>query len=226
MKKQEKIIFISDFDGTITKKDFYWILLDDYIGEKGIDYYKEWKKRKKIGTEFLNTVFTWYEFTEDERIEALNKVEIDKGVTQVRDYIQQIGGEFLILSAGFKYYIDYALDKYGIEQMKVITNNGDFRNNTFIMEPDNNSIYYSEIYGIDKEKVAKEYRNKCKLLIYAGDSEPDYKAALYADIIFAKNELADMLDNNNINYYKYESFIDIYEKLRGSLNLKWDSNND
>lgn len=207
-------IFISDFDGTITKKDFYWILLDDYIGQKGIDYYYEWKKEKLIGTEFLNKVFTWHDFTEEERVEILGKVQIDNDLEKVIELIEELGGDFHILSAGFRYYIDAALAKRNLSHLHVITNEGDFRNNTFIMEPDESSPWYSKVYGVDKGLVAKHYKAKAKKLYFAGDSEPDFHAAKYADVIFAKEELAKLLDEAGIDYYSYESFIDIYHHMK------------
>ena len=206
-------VFISDFDGTITKKDFYWIIIEDYIGQRGIDFYKEWKKSKRIGVEFLNKVFTWHTFTEEEREEALNKVEIDKKLPEVIEEVKKQGGDFVILSAGFRYYIDYVLQKEGIEDIPVYTNEGSFKNNTLVMEPDEDSPYYSELYGIDKEKVAKEHHNKYKKIYFAGDSQPDFKAALYADVIFAKDELAKLLDEAEHPYIKYSNFGEILAYL-------------
>lgn len=207
-------IFISDFDGTITAKDFYWILLDDYIGQKGIDYYHEWKKTGKIGIEFLNKVFTWHTFTEDERLEALSKVSIDKDLERIVDFVTEGGGDFHILSAGFRYYINDALKKRDLSHLHVITNEGTFRDSTFIMEPDASSPFYSPVYGVDKEKAALHYKKDCKKLYFAGDSEPDFWAAQHADIIFAKHELAHILDDKGISYYKYESFADILTHLK------------
>lgn len=207
-------IFVSDFDGTITKKDFYWILLDDYIGQKGIDYYHEWKKTKKIGTEFLNTVFTWHTFTEDERLEALGKVDIDDHLEQVVDYVIEKGGDFHICSAGFKYYIDIALEEKGLGHLSVHTNEGTFRNDTFIMEPDEASPFFSKIYGINKEIVALYYKERCQKLYFAGDTEPDFHAAKHADVIFAKHELAVLLDKAGIDYYPYVDFADILKLLK------------
>jgi len=210
----KEFIFISDFDGTISTKDFYWILLDDYIGDKGIAYYHEWKKTKKIGTEFLNTVFSWHSFTEEERLEALSKVEIDKDLVSLVDFVEGKGGEFHILSAGFRYYIDDALKKSHLEHLHVITNEGTFKNHMFVMEPDKQSPFYSETYGIDKEKAALFYKNKCKKLYYAGDSEPDFWAAQHADVVFAKDELAMLLEKEGIDYYQYRNFQDILDQLK------------
>lgn len=209
----KEFIFISDFDGTITAKDFYWILIDDYIGQKGVDYYKEWKPNNKIGTEFLNKVFSWHTFTEEERVEALNKVSLDLGLESVVEWVGTAGGDFQILSAGFSYYIEDALAKRGLSHLHVNTNNGTFREGTFIMEPDVSSPFHSDVYGIDKEKVALHYKEQCKKLYFAGDSEPDFWAAKHADVIFAKEELAHLLDREGMTYYAYESFSDILEWL-------------
>lgn len=207
------LIFISDFDGTITEKDFYWILLDDYIGKEGIDYYYKWKENNKIGTEFLNRVFSWHKFSEIERMKALEKVSVDKDLEKVIGMVEDAGGEFMILSAGFNYYIDDALKRRNLNRIKVVTNNGGFRDGCFIMEPDEKGEFYSPVYGVNKESVAKYYKGKCNKLIFAGDSEPDYLAALQADLVFAKNELAHLMDLNDVRYYKYENFDDIRKKL-------------
>ena len=166
-KAKKDFIFISDFDGTITAKDFYWILLDDYIGREGIDFYYDWKKTKKIGTEFLNMVFQWHKFSDHERMEALAKVSLDKDLEKVIDKVEEKGGEFMILSAGFRYYIDDALDKRNLNRIQVVTNDGTFRDGCFVMEPDEKGEFYSPVYGVDKEAVAKYYKKKCKKLIFA-----------------------------------------------------------
>lgn len=215
---KEKGVFISDFDGTITAKDFYWILLDDYIGQKGIDYYHEWKKSRKIDTEFLNTVFAWKEFTEFEKNEAISKVSIDPLLEEVITFTQNQGFAFWILSAGFDYYIKKALAMRGLEKTVLYTNPGDFIDHTFKMSPNINAPFYSPIYGIDKEKVALEAKKQFERIIFAGDSEPDLKAALQADVIFAKHELARLLDERHVDYYVYNDFSDILVQLK-KINL-------
>jgi 2,3-diketo-5-methylthio-1-phosphopentane phosphatase len=209
----KEFIFISDYDNTITKKDFYWILLDDYIGEKGKAFYKEWKKDKLIGTEFLNQVFTWHKFSKEEHDEALSKVEMDRDLEKVVNWVDENEGEFYILSAGFRYYIDHVLKAQGLEHLKVLTNEGSFENGIFKMEPDQSSPWYSEVYGIDKGLVAQYYKKQCKTLYFVGDSEPDFHAAKHADIVFAKEELARIMEVEGMEYIPYTCFLDIYQWL-------------
>lgn len=216
--KANSFVFISDFDGTITKKDFYWILLDDYIGSRGIEYYHEWKKSKKIGTEFLNTVFGWRPLTDQECNEAIDKVIVDPALKKVIQWVDSHKGDFWILSAGFDYYINKVLKKYNLEEVTLYTNPGAFEDQKFIMRPLPESEFYSSVYGIDKEKVALFAKEQFPYFIFAGDSEPDYHAAVHADLIFAKHELASLLDLKSLKYVPYETFEDIYIHLQ-TLNM-------
>lgn len=210
-------IFISDFDNTISEKDFYWILLDDYIGEEGVDFYKAWKKTKKIGTEFLNQVFAMYRLTDEEYLEALDKVRMDKDLEKVVAHVTEKGGDFHLCSAGFDLYIQHALARRGLEHLSLHTNKGIFKDGTFIMTPDKASRFYSDVYGIDKEKVALYYKAQTEKLYFAGDSEPDYWAARHGDVIFAKEELAAILDKEGRAYYPYEDFADILKYLEAGV---------
>jgi len=210
----KEFIFISDFDNTISERDFYWLVIDHYIGQRGVDYYKEWKKSNKIGTEFLNTIFSWHTFTDEAHIEALDRVHMDVDLEGVETFVRDHGGDFHILSAGFSYYIEYALAKRGLGHLHVITNEGSFRKGQFLMEPDQTSPYYSDVYGINKEAVALHYKAQTKKLYFAGDSEPDFWAAQHADVIFAKEELARILDGKGIPYIAYRNFADILEALK------------
>ena len=210
-------IFISDFDNTISERDFYWLVIDHYIGQRGVDYYNEWKKSHKIGTTFLNKVFGWYTFTEEEHNEVLSKVRIDRDLEAVEAFVTDRGGDFHILSAGFRYYIEHALAVRNLEHLSVMTNEGGFKEGHFIMEPDKTSPFYSEVYGINKEAVALHYKKQAKKLYFAGDSEPDFWAAQHADVIFAKEELARILDESGIVYIPYKNFGDILEALQSGV---------
>lgn len=212
--KTKHFVFISDFDGTITSKDFYWILLDDYIGKKGIDFYHEWKKSKKIGTEFLNTVFGWRPLSEEECTEAIGKVQIDESLKTVIEWVEDLGGDFWILSAGFSYYIERVLERHQLDHVTLYTNPGSFENHVFKMNPQESSPFYSPVYGIDKQKVALYAKERYEYVIFAGDSEPDYHAAVHADLIFAKHELAKLLDQQGKTYIPYDNFKDILSYLK------------
>lgn len=207
-------IFISDFDGTLSLKDFYWILIDDYIGEEGKEHYLAWKKDNKIDVTFLNKVFTWHSFNKDEHDEILGKVKLDEGIYGLLDLLEVDDVAFELLSAGFSYYIEAALKRYKLEYLKVTTNPGAFENGLFVIQPDDNAWFYSEVYGVNKETVIKRYKETYETVYFAGDSEPDFLAAVAADVRFAKDELARLLDVAGIDYYAYTCFDDITRVMK------------
>lgn len=206
-------IFISDFDGTISRKDFYWIIIDDYIGEEGRAFYLDWKSKHKIDVPFLNRVFTWHDFTDKEHDDILKKVEIDHNFKTLIKWCESVECDTLVLSAGFRYYIDKVMAVEGLEKIPVITNEGIFKEGHFVIKPDKDAWYYHDVYGVDKETVIKHYKESYKKVYFAGDSEPDYLAALAADVVFAKDELAKMLRENNQKFIEFEEFSEVVDFL-------------
>lgn len=202
-------LFISDFDGTLSRKDFYWIIIDDYIGEEGKRFYLDWKAKHKIDVPFLNKVFTWHDFTDQEHDEILDKVVIDEDFHDFDLWCQEHAMGLKVLSAGFDYYIKKVFDKRGLSHLEVLSNPGIFEGGHFVIKPDPNSWFYHDVYGVDKEIVVKHYKESYKKVFFAGDSEPDFKAAMAADLCFAKDELAALLRREGHPFYEFDHFSEI-----------------
>jgi 2-hydroxy-3-keto-5-methylthiopentenyl-1-phosphate phosphatase len=49
-------------------------------------------------------------------------------------------------------------------------------------------------------------------VIYIGDGYSDRCPAMQADIVFAKDHLADLMDEKGVQYEPFESFADVIEK--------------
>lgn len=216
----EKFVFISDFDGTLTEKDFYKIITDEYLKEETKEMYKDWKNKKIKDVEYLGYVFGNIKRTEKEIYEDIMKIKLDCFASEFIKNIQAEGGDFIVVSAGTGYYIDKVLKNNGIEGVEVYTNKGVFKDNGIHFVLDENSEFYSEIYGIDKMKVVKKLKGKYDKIFYAGDSEPDLKAALVADVVFAKSELIDFLKQEDKKFIEFNDFNDIWKKLKSIIDDK------
>lgn len=210
-----KRIFVSDFDGTLTQKDFYKIMIDDYLGDEGKQYYQDWIKTGKIDVDFLNKIFSWIEVDEERYKELIGKVDIDGFLSDFRDYLNSQQIDFMILSAGFDLYIQDALKLRGLDDIKVVTNPGVYENQRLRMAPDESAPHYSALFGIDKGQVVESLRDEYDVIYFAGDSEPDLKAAENADYVYAKEQLAELMDKKGLSYHSYHNFKDIFDHLRG-----------
>ena len=209
----KKWAFVSDFDGTISKQDFYWMVIDKYFPE-GRELFKKWKAGELKDIEFLGTVFASIHQSEQKIIDDIHSIPIDEYVPDFIQHVQKNGGDFYILSAGTNYYIHYILKKYGITDVEVFSNKGFFKEDNVHLDIDENHWHYSERYGIDKSKVIQKLKEEYETVYFAGDSEPDSHPAKFADVTFAKDALQDLLRQQGVPFVAVETFEDIEQYLK------------
>src|SRR3972149_1484236 len=51
-------------------------------------------------------------------------------------------------------------------------------------------------------------------VVYIGDGDSDLCPAVEADVVFAKERLADLCDSESIPYHRFETFADIEREMR------------
>ncbi|WLR43389.1 MtnX-like HAD-IB family phosphatase [Bacillus carboniphilus] len=209
----KKWAFVSDFDGTISKKDFYWVVIEKYFPE-GKELFHEWKDGKLQDIDFLTTVFRSIGQEEEQIIEDILQIPIDEKVPAFVREVQKHGGDFYILSAGTDYYIHHILKKYNLENVKVFSNEGYYDAKNIHMKIDKNHEFYSPRYGIDKSKVISMLKKDYQQVFFAGDSEPDSHPAKVADVTFAKDALQTILQEQEVNYVPVSSFENIQDHLQ------------
>ena len=149
-------LFITDFDGTITAQDFFNQILFRF------EHYKAFFSEKKSGFELLKEVFESANLTEKQFEEEIKHIPMDPSFFNFCKFIKKIGGDILILSAGFSYYIEKKLELQGIKNVKVLANPSYFENGTFKMFKLKDERFYSKEHGIDKEKVVLYYKKNMK----------------------------------------------------------------
>ncbi|TMW73432.1 MtnX-like HAD-IB family phosphatase [Alteribacter natronophilus] len=211
--------FVSDFDGTISLQDFYWMVIEKYYPE-GRELYRDWKAGRMKDIDFLSTVFSSINQDEQTIIDDIYNMEIDKYVPAFIQEVQASGGDFYILSAGSDYYIRHMLEKHGIKNVEVYANRGFYEKRNVRMITDDSDWHYHERYGIDKSKVVRKLKEKYDRVYFAGDSEPDSHPATEADITFAKDVLQTILSERNVPYIPAGSFEDIRHYLQNEGMLK------
>ncbi|WP_010244254.1 MtnX-like HAD-IB family phosphatase [Acetivibrio cellulolyticus] len=209
----KKFAFISDFDGTLSAKDFYHIIIDKYLGREGKEFYTEWKRTKKINVEFLNKIFGSVNLSEKQLFEEITKIPIDAYAGDFINRVRKSCGDFYIVSAGTSYYIKILLEYLGIKDVQVISMEGVYSNGGIKIMPDSSSLYYSDVFGLDKRKFVESIKKDYEYIIFAGDSEPDLGAAKAADIVYARGELVELLRSENISFTAFSDFKQIENDL-------------
>lgn len=211
-------VFVSDFDGTITKKDFFLIYMDRFLGEKGRRFLKDYRAENNPSYQFLNRVFDMHPVTESEYQELLESIEVDNSFEDFLIMLDRFGFDHIILSAGVAFYIEDALKLKRLPEQRVIANSGEWQDGHIRLTHDLQSPIFSEQYGIDKGKAIEQLRKEYDIIYFAGDSIPDIGAAENADLVFAKSSLwryfQKQEDSRRDKVKEFDSFAEIVEVLR------------
>ena len=213
----KNFVFISDFDGTLTEKDFFKIIKDEYLVDESSELYKYLRDNKTIDAQYLSKVFNNIGRNEKEIAQDIMKISMDPFAKEFVENIKAHGGDFVIISAGTSYYIDMLLEKHNIKDIDVYSNKGVYKDKGIHFDLDKNSEFYSEAYGINKALVVKKLRSDYKTIYYAGDSAPDLAPALLADVVFAKETLIPLLEKENKKFIEFHNFSEVWDKLKNIL---------
>ncbi|WP_070119305.1 MtnX-like HAD-IB family phosphatase [Bacillus marinisedimentorum] len=208
----KKWAFVSDFDGTISKKDFYMLVIEKYYPE-GRGLFQKWKSGEMKDIDFLRNVFSSIGQNEEQIKKDIAAMPIDEHVPSFIEKVQENGGDFYILSAGTDYYIHHILKEYGIRNVKVFSNEGYFHDNSVHLNIDENDWYYSERYGIDKSVVIKKLKEEYDTIFFIGDSEPDSHPAVHTDLTFAKEGLQGLLREKDVPFVAVDDFKEVEDYL-------------
>jgi len=207
----EKIIFLIDFDITISKKDSTDALLETHNPEYKKIIREQYRNGDITMREFVIFGLESLNITRQEYIETLDKnVTIDESF---KDFVES-GAEFKIVSAGTKLNIQGTLWKYGIKlnDDKIISNDISFDGNRIkITNPFLDKEMY---YGVDKKEAVENFQRQGYKVIFVGDGPSDYRAVEVADFSFIrKNTRAvNFCLEKKIDFLEFDNFNEI---------LKW-----
>lgn len=211
---KKPFLFISDFDGTITKRDFYLIMIEKYLSW---DYEKKVLARCKSGEitsfDYLNEIMGVVNQTEEQIQKDIDEIEIDEYVVSVMTKIIAAGGDFIVVSAGNSYYVEPSVKRLLGNDVAVYANNGYYKNGGLIMDRENKHPHFCNKFGIDKKKIVDKYKEQYETVIFAGDSSPDYRAGVASHIRFAKGLMKKYYDRDGVDYCSYDTFADIDAEL-------------
>ena len=216
---KNKIVLISDFDGTISKKDFFYMVIDSILKDKqdALAPWQDYLAGKIKHIDALTGIFSQIHLTQRELDEFISTIEVDSYFYDTAKYCKNKNIPFYICSAGTNYYIKKrisdSLSKYNII---LISNDATYsqQDGMKLVAPEQNSPYYNSNTGISKQAIVQKLKGEGFFTIYAGDGKPDFKSAQIADVVFAKDMLLELCKGKNIETKPFNDFKDILNYIR------------
>ena len=212
---KEKII-ISDFDGTITKKDTLYYFFKENASDDWTTVEELWKSRKIGSKECLIREFNLVKNLSENLIDKfIQTLELSEYFKEFIKLANKNKVDFVIVSDGIDYFINKVLKVNKIENVKLIANHAEFRGNDFIITCPYGSSECKVNSGTCKCKIINDYKKDYKEIVYIGDGTSDFCVAdnIKTDKLFAKDGLSDYCEKKNIDHIKFDSFKDIANSI-------------
>ena len=182
MTTQSASVLVSDFDGTMTRNDFFKLVIGELLPPGTPDYWAMYRAGTITHFEALRRYFASIRASEAEVLAVVERMELDPNLPAAVDILAKAGWRVVVTSAGCDWYIRRLLAEAGVD-VEVHSNPGRFvAGQGLLMEMPTNSPYLSPTLGVDKAAVVRRELTEGRRVAFAGDGFPDAEAArLVAD---------------------------------------------
>ena len=199
-----------DFDGTMTVVDSGVHLLERLTEGNSWLAVDELYVAGAIGSrECLER--EWQLLPHDEAVlrPAAREVPLDPDAERLVADLQRAGAEVTVVSDGFGFYAEEVCARLGVP---LLTNTVDW--SAGVLEfPNLDRCCPCSSCGTCKQAPIKDARRRGRTTVFIGDGVSDRKAALLADVLFAKSRLADWCEDSGVDYQFFDSLADVQRML-------------
>jgi 2-hydroxy-3-keto-5-methylthiopentenyl-1-phosphate phosphatase len=209
---REKIL-VSDFDGTMTDRDFFRLALES-LPQAAASFWESYEQGEITHFQALASIFSRLRCPESRVETLLTRMELNPGISTACNRLRSEGWRLVIASAGCAWYIERLLAPLGLEA-EVHANPGRFSEQEgLIMELPFDSPYFCRETGIDKTRLVQAALGH-SVVAFAGDGRPDLGPALLVPPSrrFAKGRLAEELAKKGESFQLFQSWSEMVDRL-------------
>jgi 2-hydroxy-3-keto-5-methylthiopentenyl-1-phosphate phosphatase len=208
-------VLVSDFDGTMTRHDFYKLATETLLPPETPDYWAEYRAGVLTHFEALRRYFAAIRASEEVVLTVVKQMQLDAGLPAALQSLRRAGWDVVITSAGCDWYIQRLLDQAGVS-IEVHANPGKFEvGKGLLMEMPQGSPFLSPTLGINKTGVVQHFLAEGRTVAFAGDGFPDADPArlVPGDLRFARGDLANLLQKDGLAFHRFDNWTDIANAL-------------
>jgi 2,3-diketo-5-methylthio-1-phosphopentane phosphatase len=206
---------VSDFDGTLTRHDFFRLALERLVPPGMDDYWEGYRAGRLTHFEAMRAYYAAIRASEAEALRVVDDLGLVPNLAGHVKLLGQAGWRVIVASAGCEWYIRHLLEHQGVE-LEVHANPGRFvEGQGLLMQLPVDSPYFSPTHGIDKAAVVRAAQRESSRVAFAGDGYPDVPAArlVAPEFRFATGSLATALSEEGSPYRPFEDWTDVAAAL-------------
>jgi 2-hydroxy-3-keto-5-methylthiopentenyl-1-phosphate phosphatase len=207
---------ITDFDGTITRRDFYELAVAHCLGPDIPDYWSGYASGAITHFDAMAGIFSHIRCAEPRLRELVTQMDPDPQFGAAVRCLDLAGWDVIIVSNGSLWYIEQVLAAAGLSHLPVHANPGRYvEGGGLVLERPLDSPFCSPTHGIDKCAVVRNAMTRYGRVAFAGNGPPDEAAALLTppELRFARTWLAQRLSANGEEFRPFERWSEIATAL-------------
>ena len=209
-------ILITDFDGTVTRYDFFDRVRKRWAFPPQDDPWEKFVEGEITHFQALAEIFACIRTTEADLMELADSTELDATFAKSVRVLRDRGWEIVLASAGCDWYIKFLLEKAGVS-VPVHANPGTFDAERGLeMSLPERSGFFSPTKGVSKVAIVQDALNRSDRVAFAGDGRPDLRPALLVQpqLRFARGWLAEALSERGEKFHLFERWSQIADQLQ------------
>jgi len=198
---------VCDFDGTITLEDTGVTTMRAFAPPQWWDIELAWRRGQISSMECLSRQFAMIDVSPEQYRRFIEGQAVDAGFAGLVSLCRDAGSRFMILTDGLDLYIRWMLEKLGLAELEVWSNEGQFDGSGRIV------CSFPHQHPICKLAHLFRIRRRSRRIIYIGDGYTDRCPAASADVVFAKDVLAEHCRRAGIPAIPFDSLTDVVTAL-------------
>lgn len=201
-------VFI-DFDGTISTTDVGVHVLERCAPDDWRIIDEQFRRGVIDSRECILDEWELVEGDEATLRAIAAEVTLDPGVGPLVEALRAAGAELTVVSDGFGFYVEDAVRPFALD---VLTNDVDFTTRQLLF-PNEDRCCPCASCGTCKQAPIKDAHHRGQRTVLVGDGASDRKAALLADVVFAKDALASWCGAFGVRYIPFDTLSDVHRVL-------------
>jgi 2-hydroxy-3-keto-5-methylthiopentenyl-1-phosphate phosphatase len=209
-------ILISDFDGTLTRYDFFDLVRKRWPVPLEDDPWEKFVSGQISHFQALAEIFARIRTSEADLLELANSMELDSSFAKSARELQERRWEIVIASAGCDWYIRFLLNQAAVSVL-LYANPGVFDPKCGLqMFLPEHSRFFSPTTGVNKVEIVRDALSRSDRVAFAGDGRPDMEPALLVkpELRFARGWLAEAFRERGEKFHSFEHWSQIADQLR------------
>lgn len=206
----------TDFDGTIAEYDVTDLVLANFASHEWEAIQEQWLSGQIDALTCLREQFALVEANQADVDGVLDTVALDPGFPEFVRWCQAQSIELTIVSDGLDYFIKRVLGRHGYGDLPLYCNKVRIEERTLKLQ---HPFWRPECRvnsGVCKCSVVGNLRTPSQL-VYIGDGRSDECVVSNADIVFAKDRLANYCVEQKIPFTAFRTFTDVRGALSSML---------